>query len=95
MTEDYIPNIDLFDYIAEINPEALSADGYDDCIIGMCHVFGRPPLIAYDRGKIIKKLMSDGMTVEEAEEYFEYNIAGSWVGENTPVYITVLNGKEI
>lgn len=86
-----MPSIDFVDYMAEINPEALFADGFDDCIIGVCEVFGRPPLVAYDRNKVIKKLMND-MTIEEAEEYFEYNILGAWVGENTPVYVNVLNG---
>ena len=29
----------------------------------------------------------DGMTYEEAIEFFEFNIKGSWMGEYTPVYI--------
>ena len=29
----------------------------------------------------------DGMTYEEAIEYFDYNILGAWMGEYTPVYI--------
>jgi len=34
------------------------------------------------------------MSGEEAIEYFEYNILGSWVGDNTPTfleYISILN----
>lgn len=27
------------------------------------------------------------MTEEEAIEYFEYNILGSYMGENTPVFL--------
>lgn len=91
MGEEYIPNIDFADYMAEVNPESLFMKGFDDCIIGMCESADRLPIIAYDRNKIIKKLMKEGMTIEEAEEYFEYNILGSYVGENTPVYITVMN----
>ena len=85
-------SVDIFDVIAEINEEALSIDGLDDCIIGMCSVYGNTPIIAYDTEKIINTLRKrDGMTIEEAQEYFEFNISGSYVGENTPVFIAVLN----
>ena len=79
--------------LKEINPEALLADGFEDAYIGWCEVFNRPPLAAYDRDKRIEILMErDGMDYEEAEEYFNFNVSGSWVGENTPVYIS-LEGK--
>lgn len=29
----------------------------------------------------------DEMAYEEAYEFFSYNIIGSWMGENTPVFI--------
>jgi hypothetical protein len=32
-------------------------------------------------------LLADGF--EDAKEYFDYNVAGSWVGDNTPVYISL------
>ena len=28
----------------------------------------------------------DGMSDEEAVEYFEFNVTGAWVGENTPIF---------
>lgn len=27
---------------------------------------------------------------EQAEEYFEFNLAGAWVGESTPIYLEEL-----
>jgi hypothetical protein len=79
------------DWVAEYNEEALSADGFEGAIIGMCEIFGRPPVIAYDRDKCIEILVQrDEMAYDEAEEYFEYNVAGSWVGDNTPVYVTLV-----
>lgn len=83
--------IDMFDYIAEINPESLSVDGFDSCIIGLCEMYGRPPIIAYDKRMMIDKLVLGGMKYDEAEEFFDYNILGSYVGENTPVFITRLD----
>ena len=87
-----MPEVSFFDYLAEINPEALSMKGYDDCIVGICHFYSGH-VVAYDRKKVIEKLMKrDGMTIEEAEEFFEYNIRGSYAGDNTPVFLTIVNG---
>ena len=44
------------DEIAEINPEAMLADGFDDAIMGMCMQFGAEPLVAYDYEKCIEIL---------------------------------------
>ena len=44
--------------------------------------------VAYDTNKCIKILMSrDKMSREEAIEYFEYNVAGAYVGDHTPSFI--------
>jgi hypothetical protein len=41
----------------------------------------------YDRDKCIEILESQGMTPEEAQEYFYYNTQGAYVGEQTPIFI--------
>ena len=76
--------------ILEIYPENdwLKADGFDDCVIGVSHRFGEPLILAYDEGKVIKKLMKrDKMTREDALEYYTFNIIGAWVGKQTPLFI--------
>ena len=45
------------DEIAEINPEAMLADGFDDAIMGMCIQFGAEPIVAYDYEKCLSILM--------------------------------------
>jgi len=67
--------------------DLLFMDGYDDCIVGICERAGQPPVVAYDRGKVIGKLMGDGMTYEEAEEFFGFNQVGAWLGDSTPCFI--------
>jgi hypothetical protein len=68
--------------------EPLFMDGYDDCIAGMVRRFGMDiPIVCYDYKKVIDKLMGDGMTHEEAVEFFEFNQIGAWVGEGTPCFI--------
>tara|TARA_R110002020_G_scaffold7161_3_gene30309 strand:+ start:4126 stop:4386 length:261 start_codon:yes stop_codon:yes gene_type:complete len=64
---------------------ALFADGYDDAIIGV--ELDYEPRVVYDQNKIIDILMADGMTDEEAQEFFDFNIAGSYVGQQTPIYV--------
>ena len=41
----------------------------------------------YSYKKTIKNLMRQGMDREEAIEYFDYNIAGAFVGDQTPVFL--------
>ena len=88
--------------IAEINEEALLIDGFDSAIIGMAERINLGPVVAYDEEKIIDILIpqmefedTEGLTEEEIQiekemmaiEYFEYNIKGAWMGENSPVFI--------
>jgi hypothetical protein len=74
------------DLIKELYPddEFLIADGFDDAIIGVDEQNGK---IIYDIDEVINILIIDGMDVDEAIEYYEYNIAGSYVGEKTPVFM--------
>jgi hypothetical protein len=72
----------------EADADTLHADGFDDAFIGYGQQFSRV-LAIYDRAKCIEILMKrDGMTEDEAEEFFEFNVTGSWVGEYTPVFFT-------
>jgi len=65
----------------------LKADGFDDAIVGIGRRCGQPDLLVYDVEKCIKTLTKDGMTDEEAEDYFEFNVVGAWVGEDTPMFL--------
>ncbi len=78
-----------WEWIERFNEEALTADGFDDAIIGIGERCGQPSLVAYDRDKCIQVLMDrDGMDYEGAVEFFDFNVGGAWVGENTPIFIT-------
>jgi hypothetical protein len=65
----------------------LKMDGYDDCILGTCLRFGQEPIVAYDLEKVLLKLESDGLTRDEAVEWFSFNQIGAWVGDSTPCFI--------
>ena len=78
------------DWLDDRMEEYQLMNGYDDCIAGISSRFGQLPVVCYDRNKVIKKLMDQGMTWEEAEEYHEFNQAGAWTGETTPAFITMV-----
>jgi len=66
----------------------LTADGYDEAILGITRRCGKQDIIAYDVAKILDILVTrDGMTDEEAIEFFEYNVQGAWLGEGTPCFV--------
>ena len=71
----------------------MTADGFDDAIIGTVERFGdSEAIILYDKEKVIQTLMKE-MPREEAEEYFYYNILGAYVGEGTPAFATITTNE--
>jgi hypothetical protein len=74
----------------------LIADGYDEAVLGVARRCGQPDLIAYDVEKIIEILMTrEDMTYEDAVEFFDSNIAGAWMGEETPIFINKMTIEEV
>tara|TARA_R110000824_G_scaffold75849_3_gene192345 strand:- start:1122 stop:1382 length:261 start_codon:yes stop_codon:yes gene_type:complete len=65
--------------------ECLLADGFDDAVVGI--TFGVEPKTVYSVTKCLDILVEEGMSMEDAIEHFEYNVAGSYVGEKTPVWV--------
>jgi|TARA_Y100000310_G_C20704121_1_gene833237 hypothetical protein len=75
------------EYIRDNYPELMVMDGFDDCIIGVTNHFTNNASIAYSMEKVFDKLVKDGMSHDEAVEYFEFNMLGAYVGEYTPTFI--------
>ena len=77
--------LDIKDYVSEDALLLEPRERYDSCILGVTYDGTK---IIYDAIKIIEALVEDDeMTEEDATEYFEFNILGSYLGENTPVYV--------
>jgi len=64
----------------------LRADGFNAAIIGTTW-YGSEELYIYSAEACIQILIDGGMTDEEAVEYFEFNVSGSYVGEQTPIFM--------
>ena len=75
--------------LAEYNEDMLFADGFDDALIGIVERAGLPPIACYNKEKCTGILMKD-MSLEDADDYFYYNVVGSYVGENTPCFLTII-----
>jgi len=72
--------------IAELNPEALSIDGFDDCIIGIVYRCAFQPVLLYDEEKCLQNLERTGLSQEDAKEHFDFNVSGAYMGEGTPMF---------
>lgn len=66
------------------------ATRYDSCILGVADGCGRGPVVVYDTDKVIASLVEDGLSEEDALDYFGFNIIGAYVGERTPMFLTRL-----
>ena len=74
----------LIDSIIERFPDDtfLKADGFDEAIIGVEENTGK---LIYSMSKCLDILRQD-MTEEDALEHFYYNVHGSYVGDQTPIW---------
>jgi hypothetical protein len=63
----------------------LTADGFDAAIIGLTE--SSPVRVIYDHDTCVRVLMADGMSEEDAIEHMSFNVTGSYVGDQTPIFI--------
>lgn len=60
------------------------ADGFDEAVIGIDVVGER---IIYSVQRVIDILIDrDGMSEQEAIDWYEYNMQSTYVGEHTPIW---------
>lgn len=69
-------------------------DGFDKALIGFGSAFNNRICAVYDYESCINILIEDGMSAEEAEEYFDFNVRGAYVGETTPIFISKFNPNQ-
>jgi len=70
----------------------LSEREFDAAIVGVADRIGMSAVVVYDTTKIIDILCErDGMDRDEAAEYYEFNIAGAYVGDRTPMFIAMID----
>ena len=59
-------------------------DGLDDAIVGIMQSYTKPTRVIYSYDKIITLLINQGMSYDEALDYFGFNIECLYAGPHTP-----------
>ena len=87
---------DIRDKLQLENPEVkllfMTEPEFDEAIIGVIEHYDeyagkKVKAVQYDQAKVLEiNVNKMGMTEDEAVEYFEYNQAGAYVGEQTPQF---------
>ena len=67
----------------------MQEEEYDQAIIGVAERAGMDSVIAYSTDKIID-ILCRSMPYEEAVEHFDFNIAAAYMGEKTPIFISLI-----
>ena len=76
--------------LATPNLDMMFMCGFDNALAGLKWQKNREIVPAYDKNKCIDILMeNDGMSYEDALEYYDFNIEGAYMGVNTPAMLTL------
>ena len=72
-----------------MHDDILLADGFDDALLGITS----HNIAVYDINKCITILEKQGMSLDGAIDYFYYNVEGSYVGKQTPIWLHTGEGS--
>ena len=71
-----------------IDDQVLLADGLESAFLGI-GAQQYTQFAVYDEAKTLALYVErDGMTPEEAREWYEFNVVGAYVGKQTPIFLT-------
>ena len=60
---------------------------FDHAIVGLVEGFGQEPAVLYDTAAVLAALADDLGDLEAADEWFEYNTIGAYLGPATPRFL--------
>jgi hypothetical protein len=70
------------------------ANGFEQAFLGLMSRVGEEDVACYDLEAVLASYQRDGMTRDEAVEFFEVNVLGAWVGPRTPCFLTKMTLEE-
>lgn len=75
------------DYLhtSDFDEDVILLDGMESAVVGLVQSF-EGQRVLYDTDKIISILQEDGMTEDEAIDYFSFNILGGHFGTLNPIF---------
>ena len=72
--------------LKEREESVVFADGLEEAFMGIGYQ-NYSPVAIYSKSKAIQCFIKEGMDEEQAYEYFDYNVAGAYVGGATPIFL--------
>ena len=78
-------------FLAQFDENIMLIDGHENAFMGIINDHKNGYVAVYSSAIIIDNLMRDDMMhYDTAEEFFDYNIKGAYVGTKTPLLIDVI-----
>lgn len=77
----------VLDQLSDLNPEAVLLDNMDAALIGLGYIADADPVAVYSRALIYDKLLADGLSPEDADEYYTCKFAAVRAAQYTPVIV--------
>lgn len=74
--------------------DVVVLDGLNEALIGVGSQWGRDPIAVYSESKILAVLQRQGMSPDEAAEWYSFNIRCLHVGEQTPLIVEAERSTE-
>ena len=60
---------------------------FDKAIVGLVHGYGQEMAVLYDQALVLKAMTKDLGDRESAEEWFDFNTLGAYLGDATPRFL--------
>lgn len=73
--------------LSDLNPDAVLFNNMHSAIVGVGYVGGGDAVAVYSKAKIYEKLLADGFSAEDANEYYACKFFTLRAAEHTPVII--------
>jgi hypothetical protein len=77
----------LLAQLSDLNPDALLFENMESALIGLGYIGQADPVAVYSRARIYSKLLADGLSQEDADEYYFGKFVAAHAGVCTPVIV--------
>lgn len=81
----------LKEFLKMFDDDIVMINGHENAFLGITNLNKVGYVAVYSTSQIIENIMRDDMMdYETAEEFVQYNIANSYVGEKTPILLDIV-----
>ena len=77
----------VLDQLSDLNPEAVLFENMNSALIGIGYISAADPVAVYSKSRIYNKLLRDGLSPEDADEYYTGKFVAVRAGDHTPVIL--------